>query len=451
MVRALSHVFFFNPSPVRRVPIPNRYTAKAKLCFCKNNKRMIGSSACLQCVANSISPGGSINATACVCNAGFVGQLGGPCSACARDTYAYKNTVTNPTGVCMPCPAYSKSEPQSSALTSCKCLLGYGGAAGGPCTPCGLAYYRGSNDSACRQCPPHTTTTSLIANSAAECVGIAGFVTEVVYMPSVNLTMQFPYSLEQLTDDVHAIILLASMRRGIAAAAQVHCDCVVNEQDIYITDVKAGEGTVVEVTYIIEVPTDEDVGELYNLLSLSTINSALQAQGVSISTHDILMVPNTEDIVFAISCEPNTYWTSGSLLATCTACPANSESPSASVSSTACVCKTGFMGPSGGPCDRKCEAGFEARTSDGLTQCDQCRPSYYKTSMGDQDCTECPPNSFSLLYEQTTVTSCLCKQGYIWNSVTNLCDACPPGTSNNNDDETVCYSCNTTCPENVDV
>ena len=41
MVRALSHVFFFNPGPVRRVPIPNRYTAKAKLCFCKNNKRRI--------------------------------------------------------------------------------------------------------------------------------------------------------------------------------------------------------------------------------------------------------------------------------------------------------------------------------------------------------------------------------------------------------------------------
>ena len=33
--------FFFNPGPVWRVPIPNRYTAKAKLCFCKNNKRRI--------------------------------------------------------------------------------------------------------------------------------------------------------------------------------------------------------------------------------------------------------------------------------------------------------------------------------------------------------------------------------------------------------------------------
>jgi hypothetical protein len=41
MVRALSHVLFFNPGPVRRVQIPNRYTAKAKLCFCKNNKRRI--------------------------------------------------------------------------------------------------------------------------------------------------------------------------------------------------------------------------------------------------------------------------------------------------------------------------------------------------------------------------------------------------------------------------
>ena len=32
----------FNPSPVRRVPSPNRYIAVAKFCFCKNNKRLIG-------------------------------------------------------------------------------------------------------------------------------------------------------------------------------------------------------------------------------------------------------------------------------------------------------------------------------------------------------------------------------------------------------------------------
>jgi hypothetical protein len=30
MVREVSHVFFFNPGPERRVPCPNRYIAEAK-------------------------------------------------------------------------------------------------------------------------------------------------------------------------------------------------------------------------------------------------------------------------------------------------------------------------------------------------------------------------------------------------------------------------------------
>jgi hypothetical protein len=201
-------------------------------CMPGQYKTVIRSSQCLQCVANSISPAGSTNATECVCNAGFVGQLGGPCSACPRDTCALKNTVSA-TGVCMPCPAHSISEPQSPGVTSCKCLPGYEGTAGGPCTPCGLGYYRGSTDSACRQCPPYTTTTSLIAQGAAECLGKPGFVTGVVKMPSVNLTMVFSYSLEEFTEDVQAKI-----KRTLAARAQVDCDCVVNEEHVKILDVK---------------------------------------------------------------------------------------------------------------------------------------------------------------------------------------------------------------------
>jgi hypothetical protein len=37
----------FNPSPVRRVPSPNRYMAVARFCFCKNNKRTIDRICCL--------------------------------------------------------------------------------------------------------------------------------------------------------------------------------------------------------------------------------------------------------------------------------------------------------------------------------------------------------------------------------------------------------------------
>ena len=437
-------------------------------CMPGQYKTVIGSSQCLQCVANSISPAGSTNATECVCNAGFVGQLGGPCSACPRDTYALKNTVSA-TGVCMPCPAYSESEPQSSSLTSCKCLPGYEGTAGGPCTPCGLGYYRGSNDATCRQCPRYTNTTSLIAQSAAECKGTPGYVTGVVKMPSVNITTTLPYSLEQFTDDVQAKI-----KKSIAASAQAVCECVVNEEDVTILDVKPiseetavsssasssatrrllqASGAQLQLIHSIEVDTIDDVEEILNSMTVSILNEELKAQGLNGSTYNISKVPNIEDIVYASPCPQNTYKNSlGNN--SCSSCPPQSSAPSGSSSIDACKCEGNLMKNRQGFCDRECAAGFEARTSmdvggQMVTACAPCLKSFYKASAGSQDCTRCPPNSFSLLYNQTSVTSCMCEQGYIWNSVSNLCDACPPGTSNNNYNESVCYLCNTTCPADV--
>ena len=52
-------LFFFNPSPGRRVPIPNRYTAKAKLCFCKNNKRMMMTTTVAKCSTPGVRPADS--------------------------------------------------------------------------------------------------------------------------------------------------------------------------------------------------------------------------------------------------------------------------------------------------------------------------------------------------------------------------------------------------------
>jgi hypothetical protein len=433
-------------------------------CMPGQYKTVIGSSQCLQCVANSISPAGSTNATECVCNAGFVGQLGGPCSACPRDTYALKNTVSA-TGVCMPCPAYSKSEPQSSSLTSCKCLPGYEGTAGGPCTPCGLGYYRESNDATCRQCPRYTNTTSLIAQSAAECKGTPGYVTGVVKMPSVNITTRLPYSFEQFTDDAQAKI-----KKSIAASAQAVCECVVNEEDVTILDVKLiseetavsssatrrllqASGAQLQITHSIEVDTIDDVEEILNSMTVSMLNEELKAQGLNGSTYNISKVPNIEDIVYATPCPKNTYKNSlGNN--SCSSCPPQSSAPSGSSSIDACKCEGNLMKNRQGFCDRECAAGFEARTSmdvggQMVTACAPCLKSFYKASAGSQDCTRCPPNSFSLLYNQTSVTSCMCEQGYIWNSVSNLCDACPPGTSNNNYNESVCYLCNTTCPADV--
>ena len=412
-------------------------------CLPGQYKAVIGSSACVTCLSNSMSPAASRNVTACACNAGFIGPPGGPCSSCQRDTYAYN-------GMCVLCPKNSESEPASGSVTSCKCLSGYSGPGGGPCSECGVGLYRRSADAQCIKCPKNTNTTSAVAQSATACTGIAGFVRGVVKAPSVKLTIICPYSLDEFTDDVQT-----SFKRGISAAARVDCDCDVSEAHVFILDVVPfSEGAAarrllqasVEMTYGIEVPSEGDGEELLNLMSLSNINSALQAQGVNGSTHNTSKVLMREDIVYAAPCPQNTYKKAlGN--SSCTSCPPQSTAPSSSTSIDACKCIANLKKNGDGSCDRDCAAGFETRTgNDGETACAACRPSYYKTVAGDQDCTRCPPYSFSLLTNQTSITSCMCAQGYTWNAATKLCDACPPGTFNNKYNESVCYLCNTTCP-----
>ena len=137
-------------------------------CLAGEYKTINGSSACLQCTSNAISPAASRKVTDCLCNSGYVGVPGGPCSMCPQDTYANN-------GFCVACAANSQSESASAAITSCKCTAGYGGPAGGPCTPCSVGFYKSNTDNQCVKCPDNTQTISAAAKSVSECQSIAGF------------------------------------------------------------------------------------------------------------------------------------------------------------------------------------------------------------------------------------------------------------------------------------
>ena len=141
-----------------------------------------------------------------------------------------------------------------------------------------------------------------------------------------------------------------------------------------------------------------------------------------------------------IPCPENTYKaTLGS--DNCTACTPHSTSPPGSASPDACACSANFLKRAGnGTCARVCAAGFEAGGV-GLADCVGCRPGSYKTLEGDHACTPCPPNAFSLLANQTFISSCICQHGYTWNATALLCDACPPGTFNNQAGESRCFIC----------
>jgi hypothetical protein len=55
--------------------------------MCRAGKNSCKPGTCVNCPANSISPANSTSLQACVCNAGFTGPNGGPCTACVAGTY----------------------------------------------------------------------------------------------------------------------------------------------------------------------------------------------------------------------------------------------------------------------------------------------------------------------------------------------------------------------------
>ena len=79
---------------------------------------------------------------------------------------------------CVLCPANTTSASNSASITDCKCAPGYTGADGGPCTVCGVGFYKSTiGSAACTDC-----SVSSSCQCAAGSTGVVGT------SPSVNST-----------------------------------------------------------------------------------------------------------------------------------------------------------------------------------------------------------------------------------------------------------------------
>ena len=91
---------------------------------------------CLACPSKTISAAGSYYVTHCKCMAGYTGNDGLPCTACTAGTY--KTTVGSDS--CTACPPLTSSPSGSVEVTNCKCMAGYTG--GDPCAECSAGSYK---------------------------------------------------------------------------------------------------------------------------------------------------------------------------------------------------------------------------------------------------------------------------------------------------------------------
>eukprot|EP00961_Rhodomonas_salina_P102164 1374140-Rhodomonas_salina.1 len=171
-----------------------------------------GSSACVDCVADTYSPTtaavspatcldcpsefsqsvpGSDGANDCNCNSGYTGSNGGDCrecvpgkykpsigsaacTLCPTETYSTTDAATS-AGVCESCPLYTVSLAGSNNLTDCVCALGYTGPDGLECTPCVAGTYKDViGSSLCLSCPADSTSLSA-SDALSDCLCNAGF------------------------------------------------------------------------------------------------------------------------------------------------------------------------------------------------------------------------------------------------------------------------------------
>jgi hypothetical protein len=89
----------------------------------------------VNCPANSNSPVGSSDSSACVCNAGYFGDAKAGCTKCPAGSYCPGGAEKKA------CPAMSSSDRGSSKLIECVCNVGYMGTGVEGCTVCPVDSY----------------------------------------------------------------------------------------------------------------------------------------------------------------------------------------------------------------------------------------------------------------------------------------------------------------------
>ena len=145
-----------------------------KPCKANQYQHLSGQTTCVDCPENSLSPIATESAMGCLCNDGYFQQdsLLPECQACAAGTY--KEAAFSPDNdylPCSTCPINSHSIHTSGSLTECICNAGYEGPDGGPCTACVPGKFKSLNGSAaCQSCDIHYFSDEPASTICTSCV-----------------------------------------------------------------------------------------------------------------------------------------------------------------------------------------------------------------------------------------------------------------------------------------
>lgn len=447
------------------------------LCSSGEYQSETGLNFCNTCGAGTYLTGSGMTASSdCVsCHAGSY-QTGhgmtsfSDCTPCASNHYC-----PTPTSV-FDCPEFSHSPNGTAMITSCVCDLGYEGPNGGPCTICNTSVWCRSGTA--NNCPENSLVNFPGGGALSDCMcvgGFFGYAMNTIGVPcavcqansyceggAANLTVDCPYGEYSPpgTETVSACYCPANASSGPGATNFNMCTCNprfkrVNNETFFPTGwecVPCGANEVCFNDTSIICPPNS-----YSAVSVPSYNQCVCNPGYyhgNTSDYDhlctqcdadyyctgdstrrqcnpLMVAPPQSVNVSACYCIDGYVGKGNDTCSPCPAgyyctlgnafqCPFFSTSPVQSSTLSQCQCLSGYWGPNGGSC-RACLPG----TSKTFTGCVNC------SNQVATDCATCPLGSYANITANGAPCS-LCPAGTYLDSTGNLalsaCKSCAKGT-----------------------
>ena len=424
--------------------IPGEYQADTAMNFCDTcgagtyltGSGMTSISDCVACSTGSYQTG-------------FGMPSPSNCTPCAGNSYC-----PTPTTV-FPCPDFSHSPNGTSVVTSCVCDLGYEGPNGGPCTICNTSVWCRSGTP--NVCPQNSLVNSPGGGALSDCMcvgGFFGYAMNTLGVPcavcqensyceggAANLTLKCPYGEYSPSgaEGVSACFCPGNASSGPGATNFDMCTCNprfkrIANYSFSLTGWECASCGPNEVCY-----NDTRVNcpaHSHSAVAVTFYDECLCNPGYYHGSHP-------EYDLFCTQCDANYYCTGGS---TKLQCNALMVAPPQSVNVSACYCVDGYVGIGNDTCE-PCPEGFYCTLGDAfqcpsfstsalqsttLSAC-QCLPGYWGPNGGS--CRACLPGTTK---QFTGCTNCSnqfpmdcssCPTGSYSNVTANgaPCDLCPPG------------------------
>ena len=346
-------------------------------------KDKAGSAGCSDCLSSaSSSPAASDNVTDCKCNAGYTGDDGGECTACAAGTYKGEAGSAG----CSDCPSSASSSPAASDnVTDCECNAGYTGDDGGECTACAEGTYKDTAGTAeCAGCPSSASSSPAASDNVTDCECNAGYTgpngaTCVACVAGKFKTNNGSDACTQCAAGKHSAVT------GATSDTCANCG-----RDTYSS---------VDNSQCEACPSDSVSAPLSSVETDCKCNAGYTG----------------EDGGECTACTADTYKnTTGS--AQCLPCPSDSSSAAGSLN---CTCNAGYTGP--------------------VTSCTACPAGTYKDVTGASACTPCPVGTQSSQTGRSTLQDCGCPPGYTWSGAE--CSGCAQGKYKTSTGTEPCSDC----------